>query len=101
MLLEDEGLSVVLCASAELAEVEFSKSEFDILMTDVSLPTMTGTELAKRLLLQRPDLWVVFCSGYPMQRGLGSWGHKVRALTKPFEVDDLRTLLEEIRASAA
>lgn len=99
LLLEEEGLSVVSCATAELAEAEFAKGRFDILMTDVSLPTLSGPELAKRLLLQWPGLWVVFCSGYPMSAGLKSFGPRVRALMKPFEVDELHTVMEEIRAS--
>ncbi len=49
LLLEEEGLSVVACASAEAAQSAFAASRFDILMTDVSLPTMRGTELATRL----------------------------------------------------
>lgn len=99
LLLEEEGLSVVACASAELAEAEFAKGSFDVLMTDVSLPTLSGPELAKRLLQRTPDLWVVFCSGYPMSAGLQSFGPRVRALTKPFEVDELHMVMQEIRAS--
>ena len=101
LLLEEEGLSVVACASAELAEVEFAQGEFDILMTDLSLPSMPGTELATRLQQQRPDLWVVFCSGYPMQHGLKLWGPRARCLMKPFEADELHGLMQEIRAITA
>ena len=101
LLLEEEGLSVVSCASAELAEVEFAKGEFDVLMTDVSLPSMRGTELASRLQRHRPDLWVVFCSGYSMQDGLKAWGPRARSLMKPFEADELHSLMQEICASAA
>ena len=76
MLLEEEGLSVVTCATAELAEVEFAQGAFDVLMTDVSLPSMQGTELVRRLQVNRPDLWVVFCSGYSMRDGLKAWGSR-------------------------
>ena len=100
MLLEEEGLSVVACASAEAAEAAFAADRIDILMTDVSLPTMRGTELATRLQRGRPDLWVVFCSGYSMQDGLKAWGPRARSLMKPFEADELHTLMAEIRAAA-
>ena len=100
LLLEEEGLSVVACASAEVAQIAFASGRFDILMTDVSLPTMPGTELATRLQRDRTDLWVVFCSGYSMQGGLKAWGPRARSLMKPFEVDDLHALIAEIRASA-
>lgn len=36
----------------------------DILVTDVVMPQMRGTELATRLRSRRPDLKVLFVSGY-------------------------------------
>jgi two-component system, cell cycle response regulator CpdR len=98
MLLEDEGLTVVNCADANAAEVEFAKQHFDVLITDVSLPDVPGTELAARLQRGRSDLWVVFCSGYPMHHGLHAFGPRARALRKPFEAEELHALLAEIRA---
>ncbi len=100
LLLEEEGLSVVACASAEAAQAAFAIGRFDILVTDVSLPTMLGTELATRLQRGRPDLWVVFCSGYSMRDGLSAWGPRARSLIKPFEADELHALMAEVRASA-
>jgi two-component system cell cycle sensor histidine kinase/response regulator CckA len=35
-----------------------------VLVTDVLLPGMTGTELAQRLSEQRPDIRILFMSGY-------------------------------------
>ncbi len=100
MLLEEEGLAVVACASAEAAQDAFAAGPFDVLITDISLPTLRGTELATRLQHGRPDLWVVFCSGYSMQPGLQAWGPRARVLAKPFEADALHALMAEIRASA-
>lgn len=99
MLLEEEGLAVFACASAEAAQTAFAAATFDVLMTDVNLPTLPGTELATRLQQGRPDLWVVFCSGSPMQQGLNAWGPRARALRKPFEADDLHAVFNEIQAS--
>jgi DNA-binding response OmpR family regulator len=98
MLLEEENLSVVSCASAQAAEAEFTKQHFEVLITDVSLPLVSGTELATRLQGTRNDLWVVFCSGYAMQHGLTAWGPRARYLPKPFEAEELHALMEEIRA---
>lgn len=99
MLLEDEGLNVVDCSSSEAALAAFTAQRFDVLITDVSLPSMPGTELATCLQRQHSELWVVFCSGYAMQHGLLSWGPRARSLVKPFEADELHALMQEIRAS--
>jgi PAS domain S-box-containing protein len=37
---------------------------YDAVITDQTMPTLTGTELARRLLEIRPDLPVILCSGY-------------------------------------
>lgn len=100
-LLEDEGMQVVACASAEDAEARFDEAPVAALFTDVSLPGMSGTELARRLLARQPDLWVVFASGYSMEGGLKGWGPRVRSLLKPFESDELHRLADEIRRSLA
>jgi CheY-like chemotaxis protein len=99
-LLEAEGLRVVGCASGEQAEREFAAGEFDFVLTDVSLPSMSGIELARRVLQRRPDMWVVFLSGYAMESQLKGWGPRVRWLSKPFEPEALQRLIEEIRTSA-
>ena len=96
-LLEEEGLTVVACETAEAAEAEFDRGGFDFVLTDISLPVMSGTWLARRLLAKRPDLWLVFLSGYAMS-GLESWGPNVRTMLKPFDPEELHVLLEEIRA---
>lgn len=98
LMLEEEGLTAVACANAEEAELEFARRRFDMLITDVSLPGMPGTELARRLQAARPDLWVVFCTGYPMRDGSSAWGARARCLGKPFEAEELHALLDECRA---
>ena len=101
LMLVEEGLAAVACANAEEAEVEFAQRHFDMLITDVSLPGTPGTELARRLQKTRPDLWVVFCTGYPMQGGLSAWGTRARCLAKPFEPEELHALLDEWRAGSS
>ena len=98
-LLTEEGLDVIACDDAEAAERAFDEAGFDLVLTDISLPSMSGTELARRLLQRRPQQWLAFCSGYPMEIDRQTWGPCVRALLKPFEPDDLHVLLQEIRDS--
>ena len=61
-LLLDEGLDVTPCETAEQALARFTVGGFDFVLTDVSLPGVSGTELAKRLLALEPALWLVFAS---------------------------------------
>ena len=98
-ILEEEGLDVVACASGEEAESAFTDNPFDLVVTDVSLPGMSGVQLVKRLLATAPSTWMVFSTGYPMGDSLGSFGSHVRCLPKPFETEELQALLEEVRTA--
>ncbi len=98
-LLESEGREIVACASGELALAEFERRAFDVVITDMSLPAMSGMELAKRVLEKTPDTWIIFSSGYLLKLELGKLGPNVRMLPKPFEVQQFDVLLSDIRAS--
>ena len=41
-----------------------SPHEFDLVVTDMSMPGLTGKELAKELLAIRPDLPIILCTGF-------------------------------------
>lgn len=97
MLLEDEGLEVVACEHAEAALEAFAAEPFDLLLTDISLPGMSGVDLARKLMAERPSLWVVFTSGLPLGPALRELGPRVRALLKPFEPEDLHAAIEDLR----
>ena len=100
LLLEEEGMAVVSCASAEEALPLYAPDRFDVVMTDVSLPRMSGVDLARAILRAEPQAWVVFLSGYSLGTDLSSFGPQVRALRKPFELEDLHALAQEARAHA-
>jgi two-component system cell cycle sensor histidine kinase/response regulator CckA len=48
----------------EALEVASRIGAFDILVTDVMMPQMSGDELARRLRLDDPDLKVLYLTGY-------------------------------------
>jgi len=98
--LGEAGLELAACASAEEALVELANGAFDLIITDVSLPQMSGVELAKRVLARAPLTWIVFCTGYVLGDRLSDLGPNVRALLKPFEMDELQRVLSDIRAPA-
>ncbi len=96
MLMEADGRTIVPCETAEQALELDSSSRFDVVVTDVSLPGISGTELAKKLLAENRERWVVLCSGYELGAHAEAWGPHVRTLRKPFEIEELDNLLAHI-----
>ena len=101
MLMEGDGQTVTSCATAEEALELDAQQTFDLLVSDVSLPGLSGTDLARKLLAEDPQRWVVLCSGYELGSYPTTWGPTVRTLLKPFELDELDQLLGSIREAVA
>ncbi|HSI47905.1 MAG TPA: response regulator [Ideonella sp.] len=97
-LLEDEGLDLVSCVTGEEAIEAFEQGLFDLVLTDVSLPKMSGVDLARWVLAREPAMWVIFSTGYSMGDRLGDFGPNVRSLLKPFEIEQLHELVREVRS---
>lgn len=98
-ILQNDNRDIVALASGEAALESFYKEPCDVVITDVSLPGMSGIELTKKLLKFAPDLWVIIASGYQLPLGLDKLGANVRAVTKPFESEQVEALLAEVMAS--
>jgi len=95
--LQELGHDTVAVPRAEDALVQLAATRFDTVMTDVSLPGMSGIELAKEIAKRHPGLPVVIASGYGavnLEAMLGSNPHQVLALQKPYDMAALeKTLL--------
>lgn len=96
-ILELTGYTAVGATSAEKALELLDQSTFDVLMTDISLPGMSGREFAA-LARERQPLKVIFASGYGPSKD-----EPVDAvwLQKPFDFDVLFALLEELSADVS
>lgn len=95
--LEGHQPEVVACAAAEETPVLWKTRHFDVLVSDIRLPGMSGTDLAGHILAQHSEGGVVLCSGYEHGDSLRKLGPCVRALAKPFELEELDRLTEEIQ----
>lgn len=64
--LEQLGYSVTTCTSSvEALKLFGSKPEsFDLLITDMTMPNMTGDKLAVEVMKIRPEIPVIICTGY-------------------------------------
>ncbi len=97
-ILARNGYQVLQAGSgAEALEVAAS-AVFDTLLTDVVMPQMSGPELAERIRQMRPDMRVLFMSGYS-QGILGAsqgLGEGVVLLDKPFSEQSLLDKLAEL-----
>jgi CheY-like chemotaxis protein len=65
-ILESLGYDVTIRTSS-IEALELFKSQagkFDIVITDLTMPQMTGEELAKKLIQIRPDIPVILCTGF-------------------------------------
>ena len=65
-ILERLGYSVTVRQSSLEALSTFlnSPDEFDLIITDQTMPGMTGMDLARRMLQIRPDIPIILCTGY-------------------------------------
>ena len=65
-MLERLGYHVTVRRSSIEALTTFQNSphEFDIVITDQTMPDLTGSDLARRILQIRPDIPVILCTGY-------------------------------------
>jgi CheY-like chemotaxis protein len=95
-LLQQPDRNVTLRGSAEDALAVDRERRFDIVVTDISLPGMSGVELARELLRTDSKRRIVLCSGYELDGHALGFGPHVRSLTKPFEIEDLEALMDEL-----
>ncbi len=93
LILSDQGYCVLQAPTGEDAlQVEREYTEkIDLLLTDVVLPDINGRELSDRFSVLRPDMKVIFTSGYTdniiARHGILEDG--IEFLQKPYRVDEL------------
>jgi two-component system cell cycle sensor histidine kinase/response regulator CckA len=90
-LLQRGGYHVLQAASGEEALIVAAENDFQLLLTDLVMPSMSGYLLTERLRAARPGLSVLFMSGYSRQV-LDQWGlaeDEVMLIEKPFTEQDL------------
>jgi len=69
---------------------------FDVLLADINLPGMLGSDFARLAIKKIPDIRVIFTSGfgYLITEDLHD---KVKLIPKPYTINQLKDALEETR----
>ena len=98
MVLRRNGYTVLECRNAEeaLLALEDTGVSIHMLLTDLILPRMSGRELAERVALTRPNVRILFMSGYTDDDVLrhGVLDSTSAFLQKPFSME---LLLQKVR----
>ncbi len=84
------------CLSA-LKEFRTHPDKFDLIITDQTMPKLSGEMLAKEIMLVRQDIPIILCTGYaPNFTSETTQSLGIRAfLTKPWTIQDLKTALSK------
>lgn len=100
-ILEAMGYDVICAYGGREAYRLCLEQRFDLVISDVHMPEMSGLELMTSVKAHNPALPVILVTGYGVDRARESAGRwKADGfLGKPFKVSDLRTLIEQTLAS--
>ncbi len=100
MILKGLGYEVLEAANGDeaLTVVEQAGQRIRLMLTDVIMPGMNGRELAERIAKIRPEMKVIFMSGYTdrIMSPDGVLDSSVNYLQKPFSSDQLNAKVREV-----
>ena len=102
--LEELGYRVMEAGNAEQALSALRQDdEIDLLLTDVGLPGMSGRQLAEEARKLRPELAIIFATGYADGAASRSdlVGENMDLIGKPFDVDDLAARIGALLSRAS
>jgi CheY-like chemotaxis protein len=102
-VLERQGYTVLACADGDAA-VELARRHeqpIDLLLTDVVMPGLRGHEVARLVSASRPEIKILYMSGYAEETLVGRDSIPENALIeKPFAVDALGRRVREALGTA-
>jgi CheY-like chemotaxis protein len=73
-------------------------ADFDVLITDQTMPAMTGAELAKAANAIRADLPVILCTGHSIEtdRAKAAAAGVSRIVMKPYRMDEIGSVIRDV-----
>jgi DNA-binding NtrC family response regulator len=95
-MLSRKGYEVVTAPDAASAIARGEANDFDLLVTDVSMPGMSGVDLADALHRRSPGLGVLLISGYPRaDLDASRLNSHIVFLAKPFSIEEVASAARE------
>lgn len=99
-MLEGGGLTVLQASGGEeaLALARRGETPIDLLLTDIVMPEMSGVELADRMERERPDVRILFMTGYAEEVVVneGILGKHRECIGKPFTQEQITKRVRKI-----
>jgi two-component system, cell cycle sensor histidine kinase and response regulator CckA len=100
MILEHEGFQILEADDGmdALALLRRISGMVDVLVTDVSMPRMTGIELVNAVRMEFPAIPVIYVSGLGLRDGLHNPRGRAVFLQKPFTPGAMRDAVRAVTA---
>jgi CheY-like chemotaxis protein len=95
-MLQDLGYRVLAAdGGGQGREILDGDAEIDLLLVDVAMPGISGVELARHARRRRPDLPVLFASGYADMDAFGTDLQSADLIKKPYRAADLAVRVQD------
>jgi CheY-like chemotaxis protein len=94
VVVADDGLSGL---------AQFRESAFELVMTDLAMPGMSGWQVAQAVKATRPNVPVVLVTGWGVEVEIDEMERRGvdRVLTKPFRFEDVQRVVASFRGTDA
>lgn len=97
-MLQMEGHKTQTCADGYAALEELEKADFDLLITDLGMPGLSGMDLAGMAHENRPEMPIAMITGWGTQLEPSEVKNRgiLTVLAKPFHLKDVRSIIEGV-----
>jgi CheY-like chemotaxis protein len=87
--LEEQGYRVREASDGKAGLAELAREVVDLVILDFIMPGMSGAEVARTILSEKPNQSILFVSGYSETDAIKSMAPDAPVLAKPFRADAL------------
>lgn len=95
ILLEKEGHSVITADSGETALKKIENDQFDVVVSDIRMPGISGIELLESIKQESPELPVILITAFasPDDAVTAMKNGAFDYISKPFNVDEIKSVI--------